>query len=323
MSSTNKSGNTRRRRVNRNNSSDNVVSNSSNNIVSNISLSNSLNNNINDMSLSSNSSSNSLSSTVNDTLSSNSSNIIISNISTSMSVSNSLNNVISNNSLDNNINDILLNNNTSNDPSSDPLNDNIDINSSSIPLNTINDNIISNNSLSIPLNNITNEDILAVNILINTNTDAPEFTTDELGMPLHQRDDILLLNSMISFMKDALRISKVTDTLSSDIFNDERLAKFNKNKSNTFGVDKYGLLIRKDDCNNIRSVYGWVKNEANEAINIHIQSELLRMYKSDYEIFDITMRRLRSMFPKDTKQANSQFMRMFKLLYPDNEHVVK
>lgn len=141
--------------------------------------------------------------------------------------------------------------------------------------------------------------------------------TDEVGMPLTQRSDIPILKPMIKFMKNALRIAKVSDELAIDIFNDKRLDRFNKNKSNIFGFDKYGLIIRKEEFNNPKSIYGWVKNEANEAISIHIQPELLRMSKTKEEIFDLTMLRIYAMFPKDTKQTNSQFVKIFKLFYSD------
>lgn len=56
-----------------------------------------------------------------------------------------------------------------------------------------------------------------------------------------------------------------------DIFSKDTLPEFNNRvkSENYYGIDEYGLIIRKKDFNDLKSPFGWIKADKGKIINIH------------------------------------------------------
>lgn len=96
-----------------------------------------------------------------------------------------------------------------------------------------------------------------------------------------------------------------------DIAND-KLAKFNtKSNSNIYLLDKFGLVIRKNDMNK-QTITGYFKNDEGEFVNINVDKTLLQFNpeKVLYETIDLIYRNPK--FPK-----NGIVSKIYRELYPE------
>ena len=79
----------------------------------------------------------------------------------------------------------------------------------------------------------------------------------------------------------------------SEYFNNPSLEKINSSKhydekNQKYNIDEYNLLIRENEYNNKKSIYGWQIIDG-KAVNIHI-SEELRATEEKNKIFDLLMK---------------------------------
>lgn len=75
------------------------------------------------------------------------------------------------------------------------------------------------------------------------------------------------------------------------LFENDLLEKLNKSKKydikhQKFNVDKYNLLVKEDQYNQTKNIYGWRFNDNGEVINISVTKEL-ELTKTPEEIFKI------------------------------------
>jgi hypothetical protein len=95
--------------------------------------------------------------------------------------------------------------------------------------------------------------------------------------------------------------SKITNQLSAVFYCENALQDMNKiiRKGNFYALDKFNLIIRKNDKDKIKSPFGWVFSEENEPINIHINSILLRLNKKNIDdVCKQTLVDIKNKFPE-------------------------
>lgn len=82
-----------------------------------------------------------------------------------------------------------------------------------------------------------------------------------------------------------------------------------KNK-NFYMLDRYNLIIRKEDQNKIKSPYGWIYHN-NEPICMHIDDILLRTSDDKYNIQHLTIQKLKNKFPKFFAPSNPSIIKLY------------
>lgn len=70
------------------------------------------------------------------------------------------------------------------------------------------------------------------------------------------------------------RVGKIKKKNASD-FTPEVMKYFNKRakNGNYYAYDKYGIIVRKDVGANVKSPFGWKRNEDNEIVSIHLRTD--------------------------------------------------
>lgn len=122
----------------------------------------------------------------------------------------------------------------------------------------------------------------------------------------------LVINKAMEEYMASLMSGKVkSDEKLDNQFNPEPLQFVNKSvkNGNVYVVDKYHLIIRKNEYNNKKSAYGWVYDESNEPINIHIDMILLRTQSPD--ITSITLQQLKREYPTLFKSPRGMLYRIY------------
>ena len=104
-------------------------------------------------------------------------------------------------------------------------------------------------------------------------------------------------------MKQMLNYTHNEDEDLNEYFTRDRLLCVNKQlkAGNYYAFDKYQLIIRRKEYNNLKSPYGWVYNELKEPICIHIDKTLIQTNADN--IARLTLQRIRNMFPSEFKHA--------------------
>lgn len=99
-------------------------------------------------------------------------------------------------------------------------------------------------------------------------------------------------------MDKILHYTKTEETELDDYFTKDGLLCVNKNckEGNYYAFDKYGIIIRRKEYNNVKNVYGWIYNDAKEPISIHIDKYLMQTATDD-KIFSLTMSKLKHKYP--------------------------
>ena len=112
---------------------------------------------------------------------------------------------------------------------------------------------------------------------------------------------------MLDLMNETGKSDKVVDTQ----FNNEKLQFINKSvkNGNFYIIDKYNLIIRKNEFNNKKSAYGWVYDENKDPINIHIDSILLKTQSND--ITTITLQQLKREYPSLFKSPRGMLCKIY------------
>ncbi|MFA5720212.1 MAG: hypothetical protein WC939_04040 [Acholeplasmataceae bacterium] len=95
------------------------------------------------------------------------------------------------------------------------------------------------------------------------------------------------------------------------VFNKETLPTFNNRirSGNFYAVDKFGLMIRKNDFNNQKSPFGWVKND-DEILNIHVK--IHEGITDLSKVKELTLRSLKTKFPTLFKVEKGILNRFYK-----------
>ncbi len=100
----------------------------------------------------------------------------------------------------------------------------------------------------------------------------------------------IYMRQMISEHKDA-------NNLANEKFQDNRLAFVNSNikSNNKYILDKYNLVIKRNEFNKTKTAFGWVYDAEGDPINIHINPNLLETKSSD--ITFVTLQQLKQKYP--------------------------
>lgn len=117
--------------------------------------------------------------------------------------------------------------------------------------------------------------------------------------------------SMEKYMSDLMNKKGKSDEAVDTQFNNERLQFANKSvkNGNFYIIDKYHLIIRKNEFNNKKSAYGWVYDENKEPINIHIDSILLKTQSDDITM--ITLQQLKREYPTLFKSPRGMLFKIY------------
>ena len=95
--------------------------------------------------------------------------------------------------------------------------------------------------------------------------------------------------------------------------NDDRLARFNtRSNSNIYLLDKFGLVIRKNDMNK-QSPTGYFKDEEGELVNINVDKTLLHFNPENALNDTIDLLYRNPKFPK-----NGVVSKIYHELYPEH-----
>lgn len=103
---------------------------------------------------------------------------------------------------------------------------------------------------------------------------------------------------MLNYMNQLIRKNKKKDMEADILFEDDERLKFinNKIKSNNKCIlDKYNLVIKRNEFGKDTTAFGWVYDSTNEPVNIHISKVLLNTNSEDITI--ITLQQLKNKFP--------------------------
>lgn len=108
----------------------------------------------------------------------------------------------------------------------------------------------------------------------------------------YNSNKLIINNDMLLFMNKLFNKADDKREEFNKYFMNPDLEDFNKrkkytNKNNKYNIDDYNLLIRENEYNNKKSIYGWVLCDG-KPININITEEL-KTTKSKDEIFNILM----------------------------------
>jgi len=87
-----------------------------------------------------------------------------------------------------------------------------------------------------------------------------------------------------------------------------------KNVNNKFGMDKYGLIIRKNDFGKKNSASGWKYDTDNNVVNIHVCNVISR---TDTEIFEDTIDIIYKMFSMTFKSNRTTLSKIYNTIYPE------
>lgn len=106
-------------------------------------------------------------------------------------------------------------------------------------------------------------------------------------------DKVIINKQILKFMNKLFNKSDEKKKDFSELFDNPLLEKINKSKkydqkNQKFNVDKYNILIREDQYNQPKNIYGWKFNEDGEVININVTNEL-ELTKKPKEIFTIVL----------------------------------
>ena len=100
----------------------------------------------------------------------------------------------------------------------------------------------------------------------------------------------IYMRQMISEHKDA-------NNLADEKFRDNRLSFVNSNikTDNKYILDKYNLVIKRNEFNKTKTAFGWVYDADGDPINIHINPNLLETKSND--ITFVTLQQLKQKYP--------------------------
>lgn len=126
--------------------------------------------------------------------------------------------------------------------------------------------------------------------------------------------DVKINKAMEKYMSDLMSEKDKSDTRVDNRFSSERLAFVNKSvkNGNYYVIDKYNLIIRKNDFNNKKSAYGWVYDENDDPINLHIDSILLKTQSPDIKL--ITIQQLKRAYPTLFKAPRGVLYKIYSTL---------
>lgn len=96
-----------------------------------------------------------------------------------------------------------------------------------------------------------------------------------------------------------------------EIFSSENLSFVNKSvkNGNYYMLDKYNIVIRKNEFGNHKSVFGWIYDANHEPINMHIDPILITTASND--ITTITLQHLMNRFPSAFKTARGALNKIY------------
>lgn len=122
---------------------------------------------------------------------------------------------------------------------------------------------------------------------------------------------------MERYMDCIMSLKNVNDTSITSFFSNNRLNFINKNirNDNYYTLDKYNLVIRKNEYNDTKSATGWIYlNDVisyadKEPINIHIDPILLQVNSSD--LVNITIQTLQREYPSLFKSPRGLLYRIY------------
>ena len=80
---------------------------------------------------------------------------------------------------------------------------------------------------------------------------------------------------MLEYMKKLTKRNIKIHEKNTIDFKPSIMPEFNKRakNGNYYGYDKYGLIIRRDANNNIKSPFGWIRTPDDEIVSIHLKTE--------------------------------------------------
>jgi hypothetical protein len=128
------------------------------------------------------------------------------------------------------------------------------------------------------------------------------------------KQDNIIINTKFKQLFNKIFNLKPTDhKIETD---NEYLTKINSKikNNNYYKLDKYGLVIRTNEVNKKKTIFGYIMNEDNEYINIHINNLLISF--NSKELILHTLQLFKNNHKKEFKQ-NSIIYKLYNNLYPD------
>lgn len=127
-------------------------------------------------------------------------------------------------------------------------------------------------------------------------------------------DGPLLYVPMIKYMNEIMTKKRDRTKIVDNIFRADVLPTINKSikSGNYYILDKYDLVIRKNDQNKPKSAYGWIYDSDGDPINIHINKVLLDTNSNDITI--VTLQQLKAKFPSLFKSPRGQLWKIYSTL---------
>lgn len=179
-------------------------------------------------------------------------------------------------------------------------------------------------------NEITNDENTILSTDNETETDIEQHSNEENIQHEDNNDDnidnLIINENMIEFFKNLYnhvnnRNDEFSQLFTNTILEDINNRKHFTDKHSKYNIDKYNLLIRENKYNNHNDACGWVFDDDNQPVNIHVTNEL-KQTKTDDEIFDIVLVELirRNKISFTTKSVPTQ---IYKLLNIDVDKYIK
>lgn len=129
-------------------------------------------------------------------------------------------------------------------------------------------------------------------------TNSPHFFISDSIVSMH----IVKPNVVHNILADAtmdqiMHYTKREENELDDYFTKDKILCANKNlkENNYYAFDKYGIIIRRKEFNNTKSVYGWMYTEDKEIVSVHADEIMMKLNSAD--IRSRTLTKLKSKFP--------------------------
>lgn len=131
------------------------------------------------------------------------------------------------------------------------------------------------------------------------------------------QEEIFINEVMRNYMTNLFESKNKTEKKKDILFNPKRLSMVNSSvrNGNYYMLDRYGLVIRKNQQNSKKTAFGWRYDSNNEPINIHI-GDIMLQTNSD-QIRKITLQQMKYQWPNLFTPPRGLIYKVYSELFPE------
>lgn len=131
------------------------------------------------------------------------------------------------------------------------------------------------------------------------------------------QEEIFINEVMRNYMTNLFESKNKTEKKKDILFNPKRLSMVNSSvrNGNYYMLDRYGLVIRKNQQNSKKTAFGWRYDSNNEPINIHI-GDIMLQTNSD-QIRKITLQQMKYQWPNLFAPPRGLIYKVYSELFPE------